>query len=270
MDAAELFKLDGRKALVTGAGRGIGRELAISLAQCGCDIAILEKNISDARNVVAEIKNLGRKAVAFKVDVTKKADVEKAFSASAKQLGGLDICINNAGVCIHEPAEGMPEEHFDLVVDTDLKGVFLCCQAAAKLMIPQKRGSIINIASISGIVANYPQKQAHYNASKGGVILLTKCLAAEWAGYGIRVNSISPGYTRSEKSISSGHARADMTAMLSTPEMIARLDQWEAMIPMRRMAEPQEIAGAAIYLASDASSYTTGSNIVVDGGYTAL
>ena len=119
MDAAELFKLDGRKALVTGAGRGIGRELAISLAQCGCDIAILEKNISDARNVVAEIKNLGRKAVAFKVDVTKKADVEKAFSASAKQLGGLDICINNAGVCIHEAAEDMPEEHFDLVVDTD-------------------------------------------------------------------------------------------------------------------------------------------------------
>ena len=259
MDAAELFKLDGRKALVTGAGRGIGRELAISLALCGCDIAILEKNVSDARNVVAEIKNLGRKAVAFKVDVTKKADVEKAFSASAKQLGGLDICINNAGVCIHEAAEDMPEEHFDLVVDTDLKGVFLCCQAAAKLMIAQKKGSIINIASISGIVANYPQKQAHYNASKGGVILLTKCLAVEWAGYGIRVNSISPG-----------HARADMAAMLSTPEMIARLDQWEAMIPMRRMAEPQEIAGAAIYLASDASPYTTGSNIVVDGGYTAL
>jgi NAD(P)-dependent dehydrogenase (short-subunit alcohol dehydrogenase family) len=256
MNAIELFNLTGRKALVTGAGRGIGRVLAISLAQIGCDIAILEKNVKDARNVAEEIKKLGRKAVAIKVDVTKKADVEKAFSAAAKHLGRLDIVINNAGVCIHEAAEDTPEEHYDFVVDTDMKGVFLCCQAAAALMKPQKKGSIINIASMSGSIANYPQKQAHYNAAKAGVILLTKCLAVEWVDYGIRVNSISPGYTRTE-----------MTVKLSAPEMIA---QWESMIPMRRMADPQELAGAAIYLASDASSYTTGSDIIVDGGYTAL
>ena len=256
MNAIELFNLTGRKALVTGAGRGIGRVLAISLAQIGCDIAILEKNVKDGRNVAEEIKKLGRKAVAIKVDVTKKADVEKAFTAAAKQLGGLDIVINNAGVCIHEAAEDTPEEHYDFVVDTDMKGVFLCCQAAAALMKPQKKGSIINIASMSGSIANYPQKQAHYNAAKAGVILLTKCLAVEWVDYGIRVNSISPGYTRTE-----------MTVKLSAPEMIA---QWESMIPMRRMAEPQELAGAVIYLASDASSYTTGSDIIVDGGYTAL
>ena len=256
MNAIELFNLTDRKALVTGAGRGIGRVLAISLAQIGCDIAILEKNVKDARNVAEEIKKLGRKAVAIKVDVTKKADVEKAFSAAAKQLGRLDIVINNAGVCIHEAAEDTPEEHYDFVVDTDMKGVFLCCQAAAALMKPQKKGSIINIASMSGSIANYPQKQAHYNAAKAGVILLTKCLAVEWVDYGIRVNSISPGYTRTE-----------MTVKLSAPEMIA---QWESMIPMRRMAEPQELAGAVIYLASDASSYTTGSDIIVDGGYTAL
>jgi NAD(P)-dependent dehydrogenase (short-subunit alcohol dehydrogenase family) len=256
MNAIELFNLTGRKALVTGAGRGIGRVLAISLAQIGCDIAILEKNVKDGRNVAEEIKKLGRKAVAIKVDVTKKADVEKAFTAAAKQLGRLDIVINNAGVCIHEAAEDTPEEHYDFVVDTDMKGVFLCCQAAAALMKPQKKGSIINIASMSGSIANYPQKQAHYNAAKAGVILLTKCLAVEWVDYGIRVNSISPGYTRTE-----------MTVKLSAPEMIA---QWESMIPMRRMADPQELAGAAIYLASDASSYTTGSDIIVDGGYTAL
>jgi NAD(P)-dependent dehydrogenase (short-subunit alcohol dehydrogenase family) len=256
MNAIELFNLTDRKALVTGAGRGIGRVMAISLAQIGCDIAILEKNVKDARNVAEEIKKLGRKAVAIKVDVTKKADVEKAFSAAAKQLGRLDIVINNAGVCIHEAAEDTPEEHYDFVVDTDMKGVFLCCQAAAALMKPQKKGSIINIASMSGSIANYPQKQAHYNAAKAGVILLTKCLAVEWVDYGIRVNSISPGYTRTE-----------MTVKLSAPEMIA---QWESMIPMRRMADPQELAGAAIYLASDASSYTTGSDIIVDGGYTAL
>ena len=256
MDAVELFNLTGRKALVTGAGRGIGRVLAISLAQFGCDVAILEKNMNDARNVVEEIKKLGKKAFAIEVDVTKKADVGKAFSAAAKQLGRLDIVINNAGVCIHEAAEDTPEEHYDFVVDTDLKGVFLCCQAAAALMKPQKKGSIINIASMSGSIANYPQKQAHYNAAKAGVILLTKCLAVEWVDYGIRVNSISPGYTRTE-----------MTVKLSAPKMIA---QWESLIPMRRMAEPQELAGAAIYLASDASSYTTGSDIIVDGGYTAL
>ena len=256
MNAVELFNLEGRKALVTGAGRGIGRVLAISLAQAGCDIAILEKNIEDAHNVVGEIKKIGKKAAAFQVDVTKKAEVEKAFSAAAKFLGRLDMVINNAGVCIHEAAEDTSEEHFDYIVDTDLKGVFLCCQSAMKVMKPQKKGSIINIASMSGTVSNYPQKQAHYNAAKAGVILLTKCLAVEWVDLGIRVNSISPGYTRTE-----------MTVQTSPPEMIA---QWESMIPMRRMAEPLELAGAAIYLASDASSYTTGSDIIVDGGYTAL
>jgi sorbose reductase len=256
MNAVELFNLEGRKALVTGAGRGIGRVLAISLAQAGCDVAILEKNIEDAHNVVGEIKKIGKKAAAFQVDVTKKAEVEKAFSAAAKFLGRLDMVINNAGVCIHEAAEDTSEEHFDYIVDTDLKGVFLCCQSAMKVMKPQKKGSIINIASMSGTVSNYPQKQAHYNAAKAGVILLTKCLAVEWVDLGIRVNSISPGYTRTE-----------MTVQTSPPEMIA---QWESMIPMRRMAEPLELAGAAIYLASDASSYTTGSDIIVDGGYTAL
>ena len=256
MNAVELFNLEGRKALITGAGRGIGRVLAISLAQAGCDIAILEKNIEDAHNVVGEIKKIGKKAAAFQVDVTRKAEVEKAFGAAAKFLGRLDIVINNAGVCIHEAAEDTSEEHFDYIVDTDLKGVFLCCQSAMKVMKPQKKGSIINIASMSGTISNYPQKQAHYNAAKAGVILLTKCLAVEWVDLGIRVNSISPGYTRTE-----------MTVKTSPPEMIA---QWESMIPMRRMAEPQELAGAAIYLASDASSYTTGSDIIVDGGYTSL
>jgi NAD(P)-dependent dehydrogenase (short-subunit alcohol dehydrogenase family) len=255
MKAIELFNLEGRKAVVTGAGRGIGRVLAISLAQAGCEVSILEINIEGARAVAEEIKKLGKKAVAFKVDVTKKAEVDEAFARSGEQLGGLDICITSAGVCRDDPGEDTSEEHWDFVVDTDLKGAYFCCQAAAKLMIPRNKGSIINIASMSGSVVNYPQKHAHYNAAKAGVILMTKCLAVEWAEKGIRVNTISPGYTRT-----------DLTGRQS-PAIIA---QWESRVPMGRMAEPLELAGAAIYLASDASSYTTGSDIIVDGGYTAL
>jgi NAD(P)-dependent dehydrogenase (short-subunit alcohol dehydrogenase family) len=253
MNVRKLFDLDGRKALITGAGRGIGRVIALALADAGCDIAILEINMDDAQKVVEEIGTLGKKAIAFRADVTRKTEVESAFTAAARELNGLDICVNNAGVCIHEAAEDTPEKNYDYVVDTNLKGVFLCCQAAAKIMIPQKKGSIINIASMSGTVANYPQKQAHYNASKAGVILLTKCLAVEWAPHGVRVNSLSPGYTRTE-----------MTMMAEK-----LVPQWEALTPMGRMAKPEELVGAVIYLASDASSFTTGSDIVVDGGYTA-
>jgi NAD(P)-dependent dehydrogenase (short-subunit alcohol dehydrogenase family) len=253
MKVRELFDLSGRKALVTGGGRGIGRVLALGLADAGCDISILDINVENANKVVDEIKNLGRKAVAFQTDVTNKAAVDAGFAGSAKHLGGLDICLNVAGVCIHEPAEDTPEKDFDFVVDTNLKGVFFCCQAAAKLMMPQKKGSIINIASMSGTAVNVPQKQAHYNSSKAGVIQLTKSLAIEWAAYGIRVNSISPGYTRTELVGMAAHMFA----------------QWESLTPLGRMATPEELVGATIYLASNASSFTTGSDLIVDGGYTA-
>jgi sorbose reductase len=253
MNVRALFDLSGRKALVTGAGRGIGKILALGLADAGCDVSILEINLESAQKVAEEIKKMGRKALAFKADVTHKDEVEKAFASTAKELGGLDICLNVAGVCIHQPAEDTPEKDFDFVVDTNLKGVFFCCQAAAKIMIPQKKGSIINIASMSATVANVPQKQAHYNASKAGVVLLTKCLAVEWAPHGIRVNSLSPGYTRTEL--------VDMAV-----HMFA---QWESLTPMGRMCTPDELVGAIIYLASSASSYTTGTDLIVDGGYTA-
>jgi sorbose reductase len=253
MDVKALFDLSGRKALVTGAGRGIGKVLASGLADAGCDVSILEINLESAQKVAEEIKKTGRKALALKADVTKKDEVEKAFTATFKEFGGLDICLNVAGVCIHQPAEETSEKDYDFVVDTNLKGVFFCCQAASKIMIPQKKGSIINIASMSGSVVNVPQKQASYNASKAGVVLLTKCLAVEWAPYGIRVNSLSPGYTRTELVDMAKHMFA----------------QWESLTPMGRMCTPDELVGATIYLASNASSYTTGSDLIVDGGYTA-
>lgn len=253
MSVSELFSIQGKKAVVTGAGRGIGKVLALALAEAGCDVSIIDINLENAIMVAADIEKMGRRALALKADVTRAAEIKKAFEDIMREFGRLDICVNNAGVCINEAAEETPEEHYDQVVDTNLKGVFLCCQEAAKTMLPQKSGSIINIASMSGTISNFPQKHAHYNASKAGVILLSKCLAVEWAPYSVRVNTLSPGYTRTELTGASKHLWS----------------QWEALIPIKRLAEPKEFIGAVIYLASDASSYTTGSDIIVDGGYTA-
>jgi len=249
-----LFDLTGRRALVTGAGRGIGRVLALALAEAGCDVSILEIDMKNAESIVKDIHQLGRKGIAFRADVTRKEQVDKAFAETVKELGRLDICVNNAGISIQKPAEEMPEEDWDSIVDINLKGVFLCCQAAARIMIPQQQGSIINIASMSGIAVNVPQRQAAYNASKAGVAMLSRSLAVEWAQYGIRVNSISPGYIKTEMTMSS------MTRLFPT---------WESLTPMGRLGEPEELRGAVLYLASDASSYMTGHNLVVDGGYTA-
>ena len=249
-----LFDVTGRKALVTGAGRGIGRVLALTLAEAGCDVSILVRNMKEAEYVVKEIQRLGRKGIAVQADVRRKEQVDRAFAETAEQLGRLDICVNNAGISIQKPAEEMPEEDWNSILDTNMKGVFLCCQAAARIMIPQKQGSIINIASLSGSAVNVPQKQAVYNTSKAGVVMLTKSLAVEWAQYGIRVNSISPGYIKTEMTLSA------MKHLFPT---------WESLTPMGRLGEPEELRGAVLYLASDASSYMTGHDLVIDGGYTA-
>ncbi|MDD4859238.1 MAG: SDR family oxidoreductase [Dehalococcoidales bacterium] len=253
VNTSELFNLEGHKALITGGGKGLGKAVALALADVGCDISIVDIDLPAAQQTAHEISQIGRKALALKADVTIKEEVEKAFATTAKEFGTLDICINNAAICINEPAENTSEEVYDRVMDTNLKGVFLCCQQASKIMIPQRSGSIINISSISSRLSTYPEKHSFYNASKAGVVLLTKCLAVEWAGYGIRVNTLSPGYT--------------WTDMIS---MMAHLfPQWQSRIPMGRVGDPREFVGAIIYLASEASSYTTGSEIIVDGGYTA-
>lgn len=253
MNIEKLFDIKGRKALVTGAGRGIGKVLALALAEAGCDVAILEIDSKTAEDTAAEIQAKGRKSIGIQVDVTRKDQVDNAFTKAAKALGGLDICINNAGISIQKPAEEMPEQDYDKIIDINIKGVFLCSQAAARIMIPQKSGSIINIASMSGIAVNVPQKQAIYNTSKAGVAMLTKSMALEWAPYGIRVNSISPGYMKTEMTM------ASMTHLFPT---------WEALTPLGRLGVPEELRGAVIFLASEASSYMIGHDLVVDGGYT--
>jgi NAD(P)-dependent dehydrogenase (short-subunit alcohol dehydrogenase family) len=253
MSISNLFDISGRKALVTGSARGIGKVLAVALAEAGCDISLVGLHLEGLREVAREIDRIGVKAVVFQADVSKMEEVDRAFAGTAKEFGRLDICVNNAGVSFQMPVEEMPEEEWDNIIDTNMKGVFLCSQAAARIMIPQRSGSIINIASISAHAVNVPQKQAVYNSSKAGVAMLTKSMALEWAEYGIRVNSISPGYMKTE-----------MT--LSTMEYL--FPEWEAITPLGRLGEPEELRGAVIFLASDASSYMIGHDLVIDGGYT--
>jgi NAD(P)-dependent dehydrogenase (short-subunit alcohol dehydrogenase family) len=253
MSVYDIFDISGRKAVVTGAGRGIGKVLAMTLAEAGCDVALLGLHLDNLSPVADGIKNMGRKSLAVQADVSKKDDVQKAFELVDKEFGRLDICVNNAGISMQKPVEEMPEEDWDKIIDINMKGVFLCSQEAARLMIPQKSGSIINIASISARTVNVPQPQAIYNTSKAGVVMLTQTMAVEWARRGIRVNAISPGYMKTEMTLSS------MSHLFPT---------WESLTPMGRLGEPSELRGALIFLASDASSYMTGHDLVVDGGYT--
>jgi NAD(P)-dependent dehydrogenase (short-subunit alcohol dehydrogenase family) len=254
MSVYDIFDVRGRKALVTGAGRGIGRVLATALAEAGCDVALLGLHRKNLKDLAGELKTVGVRTLVLTGDVSKKADVDKAFAAVKQYFGRLDICVNNAGISMQVPAEDMAEADWDRLVDVNLKGVFLCSQAAARLMIPQKSGSIINIGSISANVVNVPQKQGVYNTSKAGVVHLSRSLAVEWAPYGVRVNSLSPGYMKTEMTV------AGMSHLFR---------DWEALTPLGRLGTPGELRGALLYLASDASSYMTGHDLVVDGGYLA-
>jgi len=253
MGLRDMFELRGRVALVTGGARGIGKACADALVEMGADLALIdihEENLAKASEDIRSRFGVG--VLISLCDVTKTDQVARAFGEAIGELGRLDVLVNSAGLTIWAKAEEMTEEQWDTVIDLDLKGTFFCCQAAGRVMVPQRSGSIINIASMSGSIVNLPQCQASYNAAKAGVMHLTKSLAAEWAQHNIRVNSISPGYTATE-----------MTK--TVPEYH---EGWCKLIPMGRMAEPSEIVGAVIYLASDASTYTTGHDLVIDGGYT--
>jgi sorbose reductase len=253
MSIYDIFSIKGRKALVTGAGRGIGKVLALTLAEAGCDVALFGLHRENLETVAAEVRKQGVKSLVVEGDVANKIDVSKAFTKIVEDFGRLDICVNNAGISMQKPVEEMPEEDWDRILDVNLKGVFLCSQSAAKVMIPQKSGSIINIGSISARVVNVPQKQAVYNTSKAGVVMLSQGMAVEWAPYGVRVNILSPGYMMTEMTLST---------------MKPLFPAWEGLTPMGRLGKPEELRGALLYLASDASGYMTGHDLVVDGGYT--
>jgi sorbose reductase len=248
------FRLDGKTALVTGGGQGIGRGYAHALAEAGASVTIVDINPETAKQVAEEIRELGRQSISVVADVTLAADAKRMVDTVVEEWGKLDIAVNNAGRTIWAKAEDMTEDEWDKVLELNLKGVFLCAQAEARVMIPQRYGKIINTASMSGSVVNRPQSQASYNASKAGVVHLTKSLAAEWAPHGIRVNSISPGYI--------------LTALVNKiPEVSQHLSFWTDLTPVGRLGQVEDLQGAIVFLASDASDFMTGHDLFIDGGY---
>ncbi len=252
MAIKELFDLTGKAALVTGGARGIGQACAEGLAEFGANVAIADIHEENLNTAVAEMTaayDVGIEGILC--DVTDAAAVSAMIERVVATFGKIDILVNSVGIVIWKPAEEITEEEWHQVMDTNLTGTFLCCREAARRMIPAGGGSIVNIASMSAHIVNTPQNQASYNTSKAGMIHMTRSMAAEWAEHNVRVNTVSPGYT--------------LTEMTQTvPEYH---DGWSALIPMKRLCEPAELIGAVVYLASDAASYTTGHDLVIDGGY---
>jgi len=246
----------GKVAIVTGSRRGIGKSIALALAEAGADIAVCDRVIEDGelKAVTEEIQRLGRRSLAVQTDITQKADVDSLAQRVMDEFGVIDILVNNAAMNVMAPLLELREDGWDRVIDTDLKGYYLCCQAVGKRMVDQKRGNIINIASTAAIKAA-PQMGA-YCIAKAGVVMLTRVLALELAKYNIRVNAIAPYMVKTKFS----------QPLWSDP---ATLKQLESEIPLGRLAEPGDIVGSALFLASDASSYITGHTIIVDGGLNA-
>lgn len=242
--------LKGKTALVTGAGRGIGRAIALTLAGYGADVAVNYSGSREkAEETAEEIRAMGRKAVLIQADISKQEDCERMFREMESSLGTIDILVNNAGITRDNLAVRMSESEFDQVIDTNLKGAFFCMKMAGKAMMKARKGRIISISSISGVRGN--AGQINYCAAKAGIIGMTKCLAKELASRNITVNAVAPGYIDT-----------DMTAVL--PEKVK--EQVLQQVPLKRMGQPRDIAETVAFLASDRADYITGQTIQVDGG----
>lgn len=250
------FDLKGKTAIVTGAGQGIGREIARVLAFAGADVVVAECNAKTAKDAVKELKRLGSNSFWLEVNVADADSVIKMTEAVYKRAKKVDILVNNAGVSGTYQFEDISDQEWRRVMGINLDGVFWCCREIGKRMLERGSGSIVNIASMSGHIVNDPQPQAHYNISKAGVIMLTKSLAMEWAKRGVRVNCVSPGYIATDL--------VKGVLDLNT----AWRDRWLSLSPMGHLGEPNDVANAVWYLASDASKFATGTDLIVDGGYT--
>jgi 3-oxoacyl-[acyl-carrier protein] reductase len=246
--------LEGKKALVTGGSKGIGRAIALSFAGAGADVAVCSQGSKKGQleGVAEEIQALGRRSLAIRADTGRKSDVEDMVGQVVNQFGEVDILVNNAGILIRSSLMELAEEDWDKLMNVDLKGYFLCSQAVGKRMIEQKKGNIINIATQFAFRAAQVEMGA-YGVAKAGVVMMTRFLARELSAHGIRVNGIAPGITKTDFS----------RKTWSNPELLKTI---EDSLPLGRMGEADDMADAALFLASDASRYITGETILMDGG----
>jgi NAD(P)-dependent dehydrogenase (short-subunit alcohol dehydrogenase family) len=253
MTVLDAFRLTGKVAVVTGGNRGLGHAFALALAEAGAHVAIVARDEDRSAAVLQELRERGAQALAVRADITVRADVERMLAEVTEGLGPVDVLVNNAGACIHRPALEVTDEEWRSVFDVNVDGLWLCSTVVGAQMVSRGTGSIVNIGSISGQIVNRPQMQPAYNASKAAVHQLTKSLAAEWAPAGVRVNALAPGYVKTDM------------APVDEPQFQR---YWVQDAAMQRYASPEEIAPSVVYLASDASSFMTGSVVVIDGGYT--
>ena len=253
MNVLDRFALHGRKALVTGGNRGLGKAFATALAQAGAAVAIAGRDTDRTAATVAAAAADGLTLVPLTADITDDADVTRMTDEAIDRLGGLDVLVNNAGTCFHNESWQVTDAEWTEVFDVNVRALWKCSLAAGRHMADAGGGSIINIGSISGLIVNRPQWQPAYNASKAAVHQLTKSLAAEWAPLGVRVNAVAPGYVKTEM------------APVDRPEFRR---YWIEDAPQQRYALPEEIAPTVVFLASDAAAFMTGSVLVIDGGYT--
>jgi len=255
MNVKKLFDLNGRVAIITGGSVGLGRQMAEGLAEVGANLVLCARKKERCEKAAEELKQLGVQTLALGCDVKNPADVQAIVDATLSKFGRLDILINNAGTSWGAPVEEMKLEHWHKVLDTNLTGTFLFSQAVGKTMVPQRRGKIINIASVAGLRGAPPEFQAiGYHASKGGVIAFTQDLACKWGIHNIQVNAIAPGWFPT-----------NMSQVVIERNKQAFLQK----IPLRRFGNDHDLKGAAVFLSSDASDYVTGHVLVVDGGQTA-
>ena len=253
MAVLDAFDLTGKTAVVTGGNTGLGQAFATALTEAGASVALAARTRERSEAVAKELSDSGAEAIAVDLDVTDRAQVGRMLDEVTERLGPVDVLVNNAGVCYHRPAAEIPVEEWIDTFDVNVHGLWHCAQVVGTQMIERGGGVIVNIGSISAMIVNRPQWQPAYNASKAAVHQLTKSLAAEWAPHNVRVNALAPGYVK--------------TAMAPVDEPQFRR-HWIEDAAMQRYAMPEELGPSLVYLASDASSFMTGSVLVVDGGYT--